>query len=110
MIATRAQKPEYGGSVFAELIKPISTAVAKVHDIKEQGGGTPLQDHLASVENGITAFGWISVVCLLEYMNEILSEYEGKEAPERKKCFSWSEISEGMVILDSHRIGARIVA
>ncbi|RUP20636.1 adenylate cyclase-associated CAP [Jimgerdemannia flammicorona] len=62
LITTRSQKAEIGTPVFMDLLGPTQRALEKVIEVKDRNRGTEFYNHLCTVQEGVPALGWITVV------------------------------------------------
>jgi adenylyl cyclase-associated protein len=86
--AAKSKKPD--PSAVQELLKPLSEVLGKIVELKDKNRASPLVNHLATVSEGIPAFGWLQVepkpAPFVEemknaaqfYSNRILKEFKEK--------------------------------
>ncbi|QNP97225.1 Adenylyl cyclase-associated protein [Yarrowia lipolytica] len=59
-VAAVAKKPEPTSSAFAELVKPISSNVESIMNIREKTRDPKVSSHLATVAEGAPLVGWVA--------------------------------------------------
>jgi adenylyl cyclase-associated protein len=90
-VASQSKKPDYNSAEFAELLGPTQTALNKILTYKDENRGSPFFNHLSTISEGSSAFGWITMEpapapyieevknSAIFYSNRILKEYKDKD-------------------------------
>lgn len=60
--ASSCAKPAGGSAVIGELLMPTTQALKAVTEVRESGRERKLQNHLATVSEGVPALGWVTIV------------------------------------------------
>jgi adenylyl cyclase-associated protein len=61
VMSTKTKKPEMTTPEYMEMLKDLQATIGAVNDIRVANRGSPLENHLMTVSEGIVMLGWVTV-------------------------------------------------
>jgi len=117
LTAASCKKPAEGD--LAGVLKPLSDKMSEINAFRDKKRGTKEFDHLSTLSEGITAFGWVTVSPTPEpfavqarggsefYSNKLLNLYKGKDETQMEWIRGFNGFLKGIekFIKENHRTG-----